>query len=211
LTSKEIKISKGLENGIGFSCKMCGVCCRGFNEGEVYIFKDDIIRLSKYLGLKGKKGLAEFAKRYLKVIKNTFYYKEPGADRGKNYKFDTLGFKFTGKDEHCTFLKDNKCSIHEARPFQCRCFPFWQMMVESKKNLVNYSKKCAGLKESLENKGTFYSPEKMIEWARREYEIEKEYFLEMKNYDFDILKLYPFLPKDFINTNQNSDENKREE
>ena len=43
MTSKEIKISKGLENGLGFSCKMCGVCCRGFNEGEVYIFKNDFM------------------------------------------------------------------------------------------------------------------------------------------------------------------------
>ncbi|MFX0058735.1 MAG: YkgJ family cysteine cluster protein [Candidatus Hodarchaeota archaeon] len=196
MTLIEIKLSKSFEKGIHFSCQMCGTCCRGFNEGEVYLYRDDIIRLANFLGYKGNNGFREFAKKFLKVVKNTFYWKEPKATRGKNYKVNTLGFKFTGEDEHCHFLKDNKCNVHSARPFQCRCFPFWQMMVSNKNNFIDYSKKCPGLRTL---KGTYYSREKVLDWARKEYLIEKNHFLEMKNNNFDILKVYLFLTEDMVN------------
>ena len=106
-----------------------------------------------------------------------------------------FGLKFTGEDEHCHFQKDNKCIVHEVRPFQCSAFPFWQMMVSSKKNFQSYSEKCKGL-QILE--GKFYSKEEILDWAKREYEIEKTYFLEMKKNKFNILKVYPFLPKNMI-------------
>jgi len=175
---------------------MCGTCCRGFNEGEVYLYREDISRLATFLGYEGDMGLREFSKRYLKVAKNTFYWKAPEATRGKIYKIQTLGFKFAGDDEHCHFLKENRCTVHLARPFQCRCFPFWKMMVSSRRNLLDYSKKCPGLRSLT---GTFYSKESILEWARKEYMIEKEYFLEMKNNNFNILKIYPFLPKNMVN------------
>ena len=183
------------EDGVNFSCQMCGDCCRGFDDGEVYLFREDIYRLAQHLNLKGKEGLRRFAKKYLKVIENTFFYKESGAQRGKTYRFNTLAFSFTGEDEHCHFLIDNRCTVHEARPFQCRCFPFWKMMVSSRKNVINYSKKCKGLR-LLE--GHHYSRREILYWATEEYRIEKEYFLEMKKHDFDILKVYPFLPEDMV-------------
>ncbi|MFX1502992.1 MAG: YkgJ family cysteine cluster protein, partial [Promethearchaeota archaeon] len=176
MTSVEIKISKNLENGIEFSCQMCGKCCRGFNEGEVYLYKDDIFRLVKFLKIKGNTGLKKFAEKYLKVVDDSFFWKEPGAQRGKTYRYKTLGYKFTGEDEHCHFLINNKCSVHKARPFQCRSFPFWQMMVSSRKNFEDYTKKCKGL-QTL--KGKFYTKEEILNWAKKEYEIEKKYFLEM--------------------------------
>ena len=190
-----IKISKNLENGIEFSCKMCGECCRGFNEGEVYIYKEDILRLANFLNIKMKNELNKFAKTYLKVIEGTFYWKKPNSTRGKTYRFKTLGLKFIGKDEHCHFLIDNKCSVHQARPFQCKCFPFWQLMVSSRKNFINYTKKCPGLQNS---KGRYYSKEEILDWAKREYEIEKNYFLEMKKHNFDIFKVYPFLSEEMV-------------
>ncbi|MFX0027061.1 MAG: YkgJ family cysteine cluster protein [Candidatus Hermodarchaeota archaeon] len=195
MTSAEIKLSKFLENGIEFSCQMCGDCCRGFKEGEVYLYKEDIVRLANHLSLKGEKGLRSFAKQYLKVIKDNFFWRSPEETKGKTYKFHTLGFKFTGDDEHCHFLVNNICTVHEVRPFQCRCFPFWKMMVTNKKNLVRYSKKCPGLRLL---KGKFYTRSEILEWARKEYKIEKEYFLEMKKHNFEIAKVYPFLPKEMI-------------
>jgi len=195
LTSTEIKISKNLENGIKFACQMCGDCCRGFKEGEVYLYKDDILRLAKFLNITGMKGLRNFAKKYVKVINDSFFWKDPDAQRGKTYKFKTLGFRFTGEDEHCHFLKGNKCSVHEMRPFQCKSFPFWQMMVSNRKNFERYTKKCKGLQVL---KGKYYSREEILNWAKDEYEIEKNYFLEMQKHNFDILKVYPFLPKEML-------------
>ncbi len=199
MTSIDIKLSKLLENGIEFSCQKCGACCRGFKEGEVYLYKDDIARLAKLLNLTSKAGLRKFAKEYLKVVSDSFFWKEPGAARAKTYRYKTLGFKFIGDDEHCQFLKDNECTVHEARPFQCRAFPIgWNMLINSVKNFINYSKKCPALHNSLENKGKFYSKEEILKWASEEYEMEKEFFFEMKKNDFNILKVYSFLPKDMV-------------
>jgi Fe-S-cluster containining protein len=197
LTSPEIKISKNLEDGIEFSCQLCGKCCRGFNEGEVYLYKEDILRLANFLDMKGMDGLRSFTRKYVKVINDNFFWKDPGAQRGKTYKFKTLGFAFTGDDEHCHFLKENVCSVHEARPFQCRSFPFWKMMVSSLRNFQDYSKKCKGL-QTL--KGKYYSKDDILNWAKAEYEMEKNYFLELKKYNFDILKIYTYLPKEKLQT-----------
>ena len=198
MTASEIKISKKFEKGIYFSCEMCGACCRGFEDGEVYLYEDDILRLTKFLNLKRKISLRKFARNYLKLIDNSFYWREPGTSRGKKYKFKTLGFKFIGDDEHCEFLsEDNKCTVHEARPFQCIAFPIgWNMLMNSIENFKDYSKKCPALRKSLENEGRFYSREEILRLASKEYNMEKEFFLKMKNNNFDIFKVYKFLPKD---------------
>ena len=145
---------------------MCGSCCTGFQEGEVYLYQDDIDRLTKFLNISSKSELKKFAKKYIKIIDDTFFLKEPGEERGKTYKFKTLGFKFTGDDEHCHFLKDKKCSVHEYRPFQCRAFPIgWNMLITSVKNFKNYAKKCPGLQNSLDKRGNHYSKEEILDWA----------------------------------------------
>lgn len=191
---KSFKIAKMMEEGYRFSCQMCGDCCRGFQDGEVFLYEKDIKRLAPHLGYNGKDGLKEFCLKYLKIISDSFYWKEPGEERGKNYRFKALGFKFTGNDEHCEFLSnDNKCTVHEYRPFQCRSFPFWQMMVSSRKNILEYSNKCPGLQKE---RGKYYGKEEILEWARKEYEIEKEFFLKMRENDFDLFKTYDFLPKE---------------
>jgi hypothetical protein len=33
----------------------------------------------------------------------------------------------------CQFLRDDGCSIHPAKPTQCRIFPFWPKLVESRR------------------------------------------------------------------------------
>ena len=196
-STHKIQLAKKFENGVYFTCEMCGSCCRGFDEGEIYLYQDDINRIAKHLKIRGTSGLKQFAREYLKVVSDSFFWKEPGAARGKTYRFKSIGFKFTDDDEHCQFLIDNKCTVHEARPFQCRAFPIgWNMLINSVKNFKNYSKKCPALQNSLENKGKFYSREEIVKWANDEYEMEKNYFLIMKKNDFNILKVYRFLPKD---------------
>jgi len=196
LTSTKFKLAKIFEQGVHFSCQMCGDCCRGSDEGEVYLYRADIYRLGQHLNLTSKEQLRKFARKYLKVVENTFFYKESSSQRGKTYRFNNLAFAFEGEDEHCHFLVNNRCTVHEARPFQCRCFPFWKMMVSSKKNVINYSKKCKGLRVL---KGNYYSRREILYWATEEYRIEKEYFLEMRKHNFDILKVFPFLSEDMIN------------
>jgi len=192
---KEIKLPKSLEQGFKFSCKFCGECCRGFDEGNVYLYLDDIKRLADHLELSP----SEFAKRYLKITKDRFYWKEPGEARGKNYSILLLGFKFTGDDEHCEFLgADNKCTVYKFAPFQCLAYPWWRIHLEKPRKLKEYAKKCPALQDSFNDKGKYISPENILEWAKKEYEIELNYFLKLKENDFDILKVYPFLPKEMV-------------
>lgn len=200
VTRHGIKVAKEFESGMYFSCEMCGTCCRGLKEGEVFLYRDDIVRLANHLGLKGTKGLREFSRKYLKLIRDSFFWRAPGAKRGKRYKFDTLGFKFTGDDEHCHFLVDNTCTVHEARPFQCRAFPIgWKQLISSPSRVKDYSKRCPALQKSLERReGTLYSREELLQWAKKEYEMEKEYFLELKKHNFEIVKVYPFLPEEMV-------------
>ena len=170
------------------------------------MYQDDIKRIAERFKIKTMSGLKQFAKEYLKVVNDSFFWKEPGAERGKTYRFKSLGFRFTGEDEHCQFLKDSKCIIHEARPFQCHAFPIgWNMLINSVKNFKDYSKKCPALQNSLENKGKLYSREEIILWANEEYEMEKEYFFEMRRNDFNIFKVYHFLSKEMLD-----EEEKRE-
>jgi Fe-S-cluster containining protein len=173
---------------------MCGVCCKGLDEGEVYLYEEDIKRLVKFLKLTNHKtNLKEFAKRYLKITETDFYWNR------KKYNISVLGFKFIDNDEHCEFLdvKTNMCLVYEFRPFQCQAFPIgWNMLINSYWNFTDYSKKCPGLQRSLKNKGEFYSKEEILYWAKKEYEIERKYFLKMKRHNFDIYKVYKFLPRE---------------
>lgn len=196
MTTHQILIAKTFENGVKFACNFCGDCCRGFDEGEVYLYFEDIKRLADELDLKGEKGLHKFAKKYLKITNNTFYWKEERQERGKNYTIPTLGFKFIDEDQHCEFLgKDNKCTIYHAAPYQCKCFPFWQMMVSSPKNLKEYSKKCPGLRELENGEAKLFTKEEMYELANKEQEMEVEYFLKLRENGFDIFRLFPWIPK----------------
>lgn len=195
LATKEIILPKTLETGFKFSCQFCGECCRGFEEGEVYLYLEDIKRLAKYC----KQGLGEFAKEYLTIVEDNFYWKEPGALRGKKYRIPLLGFKFIGDDEHCEFLgDDNLCTIYEIAPFQCHCYPWWRIHLKHPSKLREYAKKCPGLKASFNNQGEYISPKKILGWAKKEYKMEVNYFLKLRANDFDIAKVYPFLPLEMV-------------
>lgn len=196
MPTKEIEISKSLEKGVKFSCKMCGGCCTGLADGEVYLYIEDIKRLAEHLNLNGRDGLKELVEKYVKIVNDSFWWKEPNAEKGKWYKFKTLGMKFVGEDAHCQFMDGKKCGVHEARPFQCRSFPFWQMMVKDFKEIKEYANKCPGLKDLNKKDAKYYSRDEIYDWAKREQEIEVDFFLKMKKNNFDIFKVYEFLPLD---------------
>lgn len=49
----------------------------------------------------------------------------------------------------CPFLKEGKCSVYEARPTQCRTFPFWpELMTEIKYSSLREF--CPGIGEGEE-------------------------------------------------------------
>jgi Fe-S-cluster containining protein len=90
------------KEGIRFECQGEGKCCvtRG-RHSYVYLSFNDRRRLAIHFGLT----TTEFTGQYTE--------KEDGRYR----------LKYTDKD--CPFLKNNRCGVYTARPWQCRTWPFW--------------------------------------------------------------------------------------
>ena len=89
------------------ACQTCqGRCCTG-ESGYIYVNKNEIEKISKLLNLEIK----EFVKRYL--------FK-------KMYKYSIKEIQYNDSFE-CIFYdrESNGCKIYDARPTQCKTFPFW--------------------------------------------------------------------------------------
>ena len=48
------------------------------------------------------------------------------------------------REKQCPFLEGHGCWIHPAKPTQCRTFPFWPELVESKREWNRTAKYCPG-------------------------------------------------------------------
>lgn len=97
---------------ICFECSGCGSCCRHIRD-SVPLESLDAYRLAVYLREKeiSITSMDEFLYRYAKPI--------PIHSCG--YFLYTL--KTVGSDDACIFLKNNRCTIHPAKPRACRTYP----------------------------------------------------------------------------------------
>lgn len=95
-------------DGLRFECQQgCTNCCRV--KGFVYVTEKDVTRAAAYLGMAQE----EFEKKYIFRSKYMIRLRKP-------------------RNNQCFFLKGNGCSIHPAKPTQCRTYPFWPEMVEDR-------------------------------------------------------------------------------
>jgi len=93
-------------DGLNFTCTRCGNCCTG-EPGFVWVTDEEIAALAALRG----EPLEEVTGLYTKV-----------APRGR-----TLREKANGD---CVFYdKLTGCTVYEARPRQCRTWPFWESNV----------------------------------------------------------------------------------
>ncbi|MBC8237614.1 MAG: YkgJ family cysteine cluster protein [Helicobacteraceae bacterium] len=89
------------------ACEECaGRCCTG-ESGYIYVSKAEIEAIAKLLELDVK----EFMREYL--FKKMYKYSIKERKNGDSYE--------------CVFYDaaTNGCSIYDARPLQCKTFPFW--------------------------------------------------------------------------------------
>ena len=84
-----------------FKCSGCGTCCRW--SGSVLLTDRDISRMAEHLNLSEE----AFIEQHTRLAPNRIQLAL--LDRS---------------DGSCAFLKGNRCQIYEARPEQCRSFPF---------------------------------------------------------------------------------------
>src|SRR5262245_32512402 len=91
---------------IRFTCQSgCTACCT--QKGWVYITEGDLARASEFLGISP----AEFEARYVYRTRHVLRLRKPPR-------------------KQCHFLENSGCSIHPAKPTQCRLFPFWPELLE---------------------------------------------------------------------------------
>jgi Fe-S-cluster containining protein len=71
----------------------------------------------------------------------------PAADFERRYVYRTRHLLRLRMPRHgqCHFLRDEGCSIHPAKPTQCRIFPFWPELVDSKREWKKTAAYCPGI------------------------------------------------------------------
>jgi len=134
---------KWWSKGIQFQCQGSGKCCVSRGEyGAVYLTPKDRRKLGNFFKITTR----EFTKKYCE--------KELGYWKLKD---------FTKK---CTFLKDKKCSVYEARPTQCKTWPFWPENLSPKAWSKEVKSYCPGI-----SKGKIWTKE----------EIQKQLSIQQKS------------------------------
>lgn len=89
----------------------------------MYLSEEDLVRAAAFLGMTP----AEFEAKYIYRTKHRMRLRSPRDGR------------------QCHFLAGGRCSIHPAKPTQCRLFPFWPELVENRKAWTKAGKHCPGI------------------------------------------------------------------
>lgn len=105
-----------------FECIGCGYCC-GCEPGYVFLSEEDVLNLQKHFNI----DFQTLLERYLRVV-----------DMGSFYYLSLM----EKKNNDCIFLNNKRCDIYEARPIQCRTYPFWPSVIE---NWEEEKKSCPGI------------------------------------------------------------------
>ena len=96
--------------GLPFSCTRCGKCCTARGEYQhVYVNRAERRRLAAYLNLSE----GELTQRYTSL----------DSDGYRTLRFEAGA---------CIFLDGTECRVHDAKPVQCRTWPFWSELLESR-------------------------------------------------------------------------------
>ncbi len=108
-------------------CNTCGGrCCIG-ESGNIWINPQEVLNLSKFLNLELDKVFDDFLEK-------------------RGYKYSIKELRLSKDNFACVFfdLDKKQCSIYEARPSQCRTFPFWDYFKTNKEEVF---KECPAIKE----------------------------------------------------------------
>ena len=133
-----------------FECTGCGGCCTGRGNARVEYYvavtPGERRRIRQYLGI----SVAWFKRRYL-------------------MRFEDGEESLRWEGDRCVFLDDEKrCRIYPVRPVQCRTYPFWPELVESKFAWRAEARRCAGI-----NRGELCQSHRMRHALREQRRADK--------------------------------------
>ena len=111
-----------IEDGLCFSCTQCGNCCKG--EGHVWVDTEEIRAMADALEM----NVDDFSRKYVRQV-------------GRRYSLTE-----TGSEYRCVLLgDDDRCTVYEDRPLQCRTFPFWPEAVATLETWEELKSYCPGV------------------------------------------------------------------
>ena len=108
-----------------FSCTRCSSCCR-YESGFVFLSQIDVLRLAAECQI----SYNEFVKTYCRWI--------PSVN-----KTERLSLREKA-DFDCIFW-DSGCKVYNARPLQCRAYPFWPNMLNFRESWEMGKTECPGM------------------------------------------------------------------
>ncbi|TDH66920.1 hypothetical protein CCR75_001906 [Bremia lactucae] len=113
-----------------FRCTACGKCCTG-KGGRVRVNDREIEELAAVTN----STIIEFKRNFTHAIEDT-------VSGRKKMQFM---LKQSPNQNQCVFLKGSKCSVYEARPTQCRTFPWWPQHLVSDYDWQLAATECEGI------------------------------------------------------------------
>ena len=121
-------------DGLCFSCTQCGNCCTG-DPGVVWVTEQDIANIAELTG----KSRGEIRLLHTRIMGGRVSLREHA-------------------NGDCTFFdpENRTCTIYEARPTQCRTWPFWNSNLQSPESWREVKRTCPGA-----GQGEFYSLEEV--------------------------------------------------
>ncbi len=114
------------EDGVRFRClgPECGDCCSGkHGPGAVWLGREDLQRLASHFDL----SVAELRRRYVRRLGRR-------ASLRERANFDCIFYRAV-----------EGCTVYEARPLQCRTYPFWGRILASPRTWELEAEKCPGI------------------------------------------------------------------
>jgi uncharacterized protein len=136
-------------SGLNFNCQKCSNCCR-HEPGAVFLTDEDFSGMAKFLNIDSDSLLNKYCR---------------GLERPE---YTVVALK--EKSNYDCIFWDNGCTIYPARPLQCRTFPFWPSLVESKADWKNEKYRCKGIdlpgNMSTDEKINLYNLEKRSKYMK---------------------------------------------
>ena len=112
------------KDGLAFECTQCGGCCSGA-PGFVWVEDWEVQAMAAKMGMQDD--LDGFERQFVRQVENRRSLVEyPDGD--------------------CIFLdpQTRGCIVYEARPIQCRTWPFWGSNLETSRTWAQTSRSCPG-------------------------------------------------------------------
>jgi Fe-S-cluster containining protein len=110
------------KDGLRFQCTQCGNCCTGA-PGFVWVNKAEVIALAEKLGM----DVPAFESQFVRTV-------------------GTRKSLIEHANGDCVFFdgQTRKCTVYEARPRQCRTWPFWDSNLRSPETWERTCEICPG-------------------------------------------------------------------